>query len=89
MIIEDHHNKLNDQSESTPSQPIEDQIIGYLKTLEDNHELHDKKWFKTLLEDCNNNLVLEISKLKTIINTIILDSIAANLLNNNPLPVIK
>ncbi|CAG8497550.1 13535_t:CDS:2 [Acaulospora morrowiae] len=39
------------QSETNIQQPIENQIIEYLRTLDDNHDTHDQQWIKSLLED--------------------------------------
>ncbi|CAG8746469.1 10659_t:CDS:1, partial [Acaulospora morrowiae] len=62
------------QSETNIQQPIENQIIEYLRTLEDNHDTHDQQWIKSLLEDSYNNSSSEFTELGTIINITVLDT---------------
>ena len=79
----------DNQSETNIQQPIETQIIEYLRTLEDNHDAHDQQWIKTLLEDSYNNSSSELSELGTIINITVLDTVAAKLLNINASTAVK
>src|SRR5690348_2254668 len=84
-----HQTTSESYLESSLHQPIENQIIDYLRTLEDNHTPYDQKWIKTLLEDSHNNSSTEISDLGTIINITVLDTVAAKLLNINSLTAVK
>ena len=69
--------------------PLDEQIIDFLNTLQDNHSESDQQWIKTLLEYGANNTSSEIMELGTLIQTTIMDTILAKLLNINPCVLAK
>ena len=64
--------------------PLDEQIIEFLKTLQDNHCECDQQWIRALLESGANNTPSEVVKLGTLIQTTILDTVIEKLLNINP-----
>jgi hypothetical protein len=59
-------------------------VIDFLNTLQDNHCESDQQWIRTLLEHGANNTFSEIVELGTLIQTTIMDTILAKLLNISP-----
>ena len=47
--------------------PIEDKVLEFLSTLQDNHEVGDQRWIRTLLDHGVNNTISEIVELGAMI----------------------
>jgi hypothetical protein len=69
--------------------PIEDKVLEFLSTLQDNHEVGDQRWIRTLLDHGVNNTTSEIVELGAMIQTTVMDMLLGKLLGINPTVLAK
>ena len=62
---------------------LQNQMIQYIGTLEDPHNLDDRKWFQKLIHNNHHNIESEDIDLGILYNFTYLDTVIAKLLNIN------
>jgi hypothetical protein len=67
----------------------DDQIIQYLYTLQDHHDVDNRQWINNLITERRSNTTSECTELGILANITILDTVIAKLLNIEPQIIAK